>query len=381
MSCICVFSALYLPNMGGVERFTDSLAAELAAEGHSVIVVTNNTHGLSVSEVLDNGVEVIRLPCKNLINGRYPVPIKNSCYHGLMADLESRRVDGVLVNTRFYLHSLIGVRFAERKGLRAVVLDHGSAYLTLGSKLLDWVIERYEDGITAWLKRRDVDFYGISKKSVEWLSHFGICAKGVISNAIDVEAYRGQASGRQFRKELGAEDGLLVSFVGRLIPEKGIDALLEIMGSLQDRSVHLAVAGDGPLFDQVDTSPLPNVHALGRLNSSDTAALLMDSDLFCLPTRSEGFSTSLLEAAACGTASLVPDVGGAREIIPNDSFGFVSERVDVNRYAEIIRSVDDGKFDLKAMGIKCRLHVEKLLSWSDVAACVVDACNLSGTHR
>lgn len=381
MSCICIFSALYLPNMGGVERFTDSLAAELAAEGHSVIVVTSNTHGLSNREVLDNGVEVIRFPCKSLIDGRYPVPIKNACYRSLMADLESRYVDGVLVNTRFYLHSLIGVQFAKRMGLRAVVLDHGSAYLTLGSKPLDWVIERYEDGITAWLKRRDVDFYGISKKSVEWLGHFGIEAKGVISNAIDVEAYRGQASGRQFRKELGVEDGLLVSFVGRLIPEKGIDALLEIMGSLQDRSVHLAVAGDGPLFDQVDTSPLPNVHALGRLNSSDTAALLMDSDLFCLPTRSEGFSTSLLEAAACGTASLVPDVGGAREIIPNDSFGFVSERVDVNKYAEIIRSVDDGKFDLKAMGIKCRLHVEKLLSWSDVAACVVDACNLSGTHR
>ncbi len=428
MSCICIFSALYLPNMGGVERFTDSLAAELAAEGHSVIVVTNNTHGLSNREVLDNGVEVIRFPCKSLIDGRYPVPIKNACYRSLMADLESRYVDGVLVNTRFYLHSLIGVQFAERMGLRAVVLDHGSAYLTLGSKPLDWVIERYEDGITAWLKRRDVDFYGISKKSVEWLGHFGIEAKGVISNAIDVEAYRGQASGRQFkrrdvdfygiskksvewlghfgieakgvisnaidveayrgqasgrqfRKELGVEDGLLVSFVGRLIPEKGIDALLEIMGSLQDRSVHLAVAGDGPLFDQVDTSPLPNVHALGRLNSSDTAALLMDSDLFCLPTRSEGFSTSLLEAASCGTVSLVPDVGGAREIIPNDSFGFVSERVDVNKYAEIIRSVDDGKFDLKAMGIKCRLHVEKLLSWSDVAACVVDACNLSGTHR
>ena len=381
MSCICIFSALYLPNMGGVERFTDSLAAELAAEGHSVIVVTSNTHGLSNREVLDNGVEVIRLPCKSLIDGRYPVPIKNACYRSLMADLESRYVDGVLVNTRFYLHSLIGVQFAKRMGLRAVVLDHGSAYLTLGSKPLDWVIERYEDGITAWLKRRDVDFYGISKKSVEWLGHFGIEAKGVISNAIDVEAYRGQASGRQFRKELGVEDGLLVSFVGRLIPEKGIDALLEIMGSLQDRSVHLAVAGDGPLFDQVDTSPLPNVHALGRLNSSDTAALLMDSDLFCLPTRSEGFSTSLLEAAACGTASLVPDVGGAREIIPNDSFGFVSDRVDVNKYAEIIRSVDDGKFDLKAMGIKCRLHVEKLLSWSDVAACVVDACNLSGTHR
>lgn len=377
MSCICVFSALYLPSMGGVERFTDSLAAELAAEGHSVIVVTNNTHGLSDSEVLDNGVEVIRLPCKNLINGRYPVPIKNSCYHGLMADLESRRVDGVLVNTRFYLHSLIGVRFAESKGLKAVVLDHGSAYLTLGSKPLDWVIERYEDGITAWLRRRDVDFYGISKKSIEWLSHFGIRAKGVISNAIDAEAYRAQASGRQFRKELGIEDELLVSFVGRLISEKGIDALLEIMGRLQDRSIHFVVAGDGPLFDQVDTSPLPNVHAVGRLNSSDTAALLMDSDLFCLPTRSEGFSTSLLEAAACGTASLVPDVGGAREVAPDASFGFVTDGVDINEYSSILRRASEGEFDLSAMGLRCRARLEKLLSWTDVARCVVEACGLN----
>jgi len=377
VSCICVFSALYLPSMGGVERFTDSLAAELAAEGHSVIVVTNNTHGLSDSEVLDNGVEVIRLPCKNLINGRYPVPIKNSCYHGLMADLESRRVDGVLVNTRFYLHSLIGVRFAESKGLKAVVLDHGSAYLTLGSKPLDWAIERYEDGITAWLRRRDVDFYGISKKSIEWLSHFGIRAKGVISNAIDAEAYRAQASGRQFRKELGIEDELLVSFVGRLISEKGIDALLEIMGRLQDRSIHFVVAGDGPLFDQVDTSPLPNVHAVGRLNSSDTAALLMDSDLFCLPTRSEGFSTSLLEAAACGTASLVPDVGGAREVAPDASFGFVTDGVDINEYSSILRRASEGEFDLSAMGLRCRARLEKLLSWTDVARCVVEACGLN----
>ena len=377
MSCICVFSALYLPSMGGVERFTDSLAAELAAEGHSVIVVTNNTHGLSDSEVLDNGVEVIRLPCKNLINGRYPVPIKNSCYHGLMADLESRRVDGVLVNTRFYLHSLIGVRFAESKGLKAVVLDHGSAYLTLGSKPLDWAIERYEDGITAWLRRRDVDFYGISKKSIEWLSHFGIRAKGVISNAIDAEAYRAQASGRQFRKELGIEDELLVSFVGRLISEKGIDVLLEIMGRLQDRSIHFVVAGDGPLFDQVDTSPLPNVHAVGRLNSSDTAALLMDSDLFCLPTRSEGFSTSLLEAAACGTASLVPDVGGAREVAPDASFGFVTDGVDINEYSSILRRASEGEFDLSAMGLRCRARLEKLLSWTDVARCVVEACGLN----
>lgn len=374
MSCICVFSALYLPSMGGVERFTDSLAAELAAEGHSVIVVTNNTHGLSDSEVLDNGVEVIRLPCKNLINGRYPVPIKNPRYRGLMADLESRQVDGVLVNTRFYLHSLIGVRFAESKGLRAVVLDHGSAYLTLGSKPLDLAIERYEDGITAWLKRRDVDFYGISKKSVEWLSHFGIRAKGVISNAIDVEAYRAQASGRQFRKEFDIDQStLLVSFVGRLVVEKGVRPLLEAMRCLQGEDIRLVVAGEGPLRAEIEACGLSNVCLLGRLDGPDVAALLMDSDVLCLPTRSEGFATTLLEAAACGTPSLVPDVGGAKELIPSSEYGFVEDDLAPDAIASILRYCSRETVNLETMGRLSQLRVEKYYSWGYSARLVLDA--------
>lgn len=368
MSCICVFSALYLPSMGGVERFTDSLAAELVAEGHSVIVVTNNTHGLSNSEVLDNGVEVIRLPCKNLINGRYPVPIKNSCYHGLMADLESRRVDGVLVNTRFYLHSLIGVRYAESKGLKAVVLDHGSAYLTLGSKPLDWAIERYEDGITDWLKRRDVDFYGISKKSVEWLSHFGICAKGVISNAIDVEAYRAQSSRKRFRKELGiAQSALFVAFVGRLVLEKGVRQLLESMGELQSEDIHLVIAGEGPLSAEIEICGLPNVHMLGRLDGADVAALLMDSDILCLPTRSEGFSTTLLEASACGVPCIVPDVGGAQELISDRENGFILKEVTAHELSNVLLESYEKMTELRKMGALSLSAVEASFSWSRTA--------------
>ena len=368
MSCICLFSALYLPNMGGVERFTDSLAAELAAEGHSVIVVTNNSHGLSNREVLDNGVEVIRFPCKSLIDGRYPVPIKDACYRSLMADLESRHVDGVLVNTRFYLHSLIGVQFAKRMGLRAVVLDHGSAYLTLGSRPLDWVIERYEDGITAWLKRRAVDFYGISKKSVEWLGHFGIEAKGVISNAIDAEAYRAQSSGKRFRKELGiAQSALFVAFVGRLVLEKGVRQLLEAMGELQSEDIHLVIAGEGPLSAEIEICGLPNVHMLGRLDGADVAALLMDSDILCLPTRSEGFSTTLLEASACGVPCIVPDVGGAQELISDRENGFILKEVTAHELSDVLLESYEKMTELRKMGALSLSAVEASFSWSRTA--------------
>lgn len=374
MSTICIFSALFLPNMGGVERFTDSLAAELAAEGHSVIVVTNNTHGLSNREVLDAGVEVIRFPCKNLIGGRYPVPIKNGCYRELMADLESRRVDGVLVNTRFYLHSLIGVRFAESKGLRAVVLDHGSAYLTLGSRPLDWVIERYEDGITALLKRHDIDFYGISKKSVEWLSNFGIEAKGVINNAIDAETYREQASGRQFRKELGiCEPALFVVFVGRLVAEKGVRLLLEAMKDLCGASIHLAVAGEGPLSTEIEECGLPNVHYLGRLDTPDVASLFMNADVLCLPTRSEGFATTLLEASACGIPCIVPDVGGAKELISDGQNGYILEQVTARDLSNMLLIIFGDKDKILKMGELSMGLVRDSFCWSRTAQLVLRA--------
>lgn len=359
--------------MGGVERFTDSIASELARQGHNVIVVTNDTHGLGVHEIQPSGVEVFRLPCWNVLGGRYPVPIHNDAYRAVMDELNARKLDGVLVNTRFYLHSLLGVRVAKRHGLRAVVLDHGSAYLTLGSSVLDWVIARYEDAITGYLRRQPVDFYGISQKSVEWLSHFGIKAKGVISNSIDAAEYRAQASQRSFRRELGIGDDLMLSFTGRFIPEKGISVLIDMMRQLEGERVHLVMAGDGPLCGMIENARLDAVHIVGRLDAHDVAALLLESDLFCLPTRSEGFSTSLLEAAACGTPSLVTDVGGARELMPDDSYGFIVPRADADLFADVVSSVVHGTQGLMELGARCQERVGGQLSWRRSVNAVLDA--------
>ncbi|WP_182279391.1 glycosyltransferase family 4 protein [Collinsella intestinalis] len=374
MSTICIFSALFPPSMGGVERFTDCLSAELAHEGHSVVVVTNNTHGLDSKEMLHSGVQVVRLPCVNLVDGRYPVPVRNALFYELMNYLNDIEFDGVLVNARFYLHSLLGVQFARRQGLRAVVLDHGSAYLTLGSRVLDRMIKFYEDCITSYLRRLSVDFYGISAKSAEWLKHFGIVPKGVIGNAIDAASFRGQASNRSYRDELGiADDALLLSFTGRLVPEKGIDVLLETMGLLHEYPVELVVAGDGPLLSSIEDAHLSNVHAVGRLEQPDIAALLLESDLFCLPTRSEGFCTSLLESAACGTPFLVTDVGGAKEIAPNEDYGFITDSANASEFASIVNSIIDSQVDLQHMGGLCASRVESTCSWSAVASILLAA--------
>jgi glycosyltransferase involved in cell wall biosynthesis len=45
---------------------------------------------------------------------------------------------------------------------------------------------------------------------------------------------------------------------------------------------------------------------------------MAESDLFCLPTRSEGFCTSVLEAASWGLPCVISDVGGVREVYGTD---------------------------------------------------------------
>ena len=352
------------------------LASELVRQGHKVVVVTNDTHHVGVHEISSSGFEVFRLPCWNVLGGRYPIPIHNADCRFVMRELDARQFDGVLVNTRFYLHSLLGVRIAKRHGLRAVVLDHGSAYLTLGSPVLDWVIARYEDLVTGYLLRQPVDFYGISHKSVEWLAHFGIKARGVISNSIDAAAYRAQASDRSFRSELNIGDELMLAFTGRFIPEKGIAVLIDMMQQLQGWRVHLVMAGDGPLRGMVEDASIDAIHMVGRLDTPDIAALLLESDLFCLPTRSEGFSTSLLEAAACGTPSLVTDVGGARELMPDESYGFVIPTADADSSASIICCILREKFDLSSMGNRCRNRVEEYCSWDATARQLIKAMRL-----
>lgn len=370
---IAIFSANYLPYLGGVEKFTEGLSNALADMGHSVTVITNNTFNLENRESLRDGVDLVRLPCFPLIRGRLPFPKPSIEFSALWNEISHTQFDGILINTRFYAHTLLGLFLAEKNGLTPVVLDHGSAHLTFGNPILDVFVRLYEHGITSFVKCFRPAFYGISDKSVEWLDHFNIKAEGVIPNSIDAIRFRASASQRSFRDELNIGTDLMLVFTGRFVPEKGITTILSMMSALKGSAVQLVMAGDGPLLDEIRDANLPNIHVVGKLASEDVAALLKESDMLCLPSRSEGFSTSLLEASACGAVSLVTDVGGARELIPDSSYGFILPSSNPEQFIRIVKAASQGDYDLKNMGENARTLVESKFSWNAVAHLVLGA--------
>ena len=367
---IAIFSAQYPPHMGGIENFTQNLARALGNRGHAVTVVTNDTNSIGAGWACEDGFDVLRLPCVPLVDGRLPLPKPSAVRRELLKELSAREFDGVLVNARFYPHSLLGMKIARARGLAPLVLDHGSAYLSFSNPLLDPCVRIYEHVMTALGKRYKPRYFGISHKSVEWLRTFGIEAEGVISNSIDAAEFRECASRRDFRAELELdEDDFLVAFVGRLIPEKGISSIIEASRNCEliSRRAVFALAGDGPLADEVKAAEGPNLRWVGRLGKNDVSALLQQSDALCLPSRSEGFSTTLLEAGACGCPAVVTDIGGARELIPDEHYGTIIQSREAAAVISALAFVADNRSVLLEQSQNCRRQVDGKFSWDKSA--------------
>lgn len=372
----CIFSANYLPNIGGVEKYTQNLAFALEGLDKTVIIVTNNCFDLLSHENISPNISIYRLPCYPLFNGRFPLPKKNTEYKELLKQLNKEKIDYVSINTRFYPHTFTGVKLAESKDIKPIVVDHGSAYLTFGNSFIDIFVRAWEHFVTALLKRHDIDFYVVSKAGLRWLTNFKITGKGVLNNSIDAKFFHAQSSQRDFRNELGlAESDFIVSFIGRFIPEKGIIPLTEAAKQLQSHTdIHFLFAGDGVLKKTIEEYQLSNVHLLGKIDSNDVAALLETSDCFCLPTRSEGFSTSLLEAAACETTSIITHVGGVDELIPTDEYGVIIGDTSPEIISKAILELYDNPELNKKMAKKIYERVVNDFSWEKTAERTIAAC-------
>lgn len=376
---IAIFSAQYLPHMGGVENFTKGLSSALELKGVHAIVVTSAFGDAPEHEVEPDGVEVFRLPSAQLLGGRLPVVKDGARTRELLDKVRALAPDGVFVNTRLYGLSLMGVRFARELGITPVVLDHGSSYIGFGVPGLDSLVHAYERAITKKIRSCSPRFYGVSEKSAKWLGTFGITPSGVIHNAIDAEGFRKQASDRDFRGELGiGEDVLLVCFVGRIVSGKGVEVVTELARRFETRGrqIRFAIAGDGPDYEALRGDAPRYACVLGRLDRPDVAALFGQSDLHFLPSKSEGLPTSLLEASAAGTPSLVFDVGGAREVIPSDSYGIVLDDESTPVCEQVLDWYLDNRDVLKVQGANVRKRVEDEFSWDVTASRAIEACGL-----
>jgi len=125
-------------------------------------------------------------------------------------------------------------------------------------------------------------------------------------------------------------DGKLLASVGALIPVKGQAHAIRGL-TLLSEDVRLALAGTGPDLPKLAALALKQgvsrrVHFLGAVPHGDLPMLLAAADAMVLPSAREGLANAWIEALACGTPIVIPDVGGAREVVTAPAAGLIVPR-------------------------------------------------------
>jgi glycosyltransferase involved in cell wall biosynthesis len=171
----------------------------------------------------------------------------------------------------------------------------------------------------------------------------------------------------QVRRDLlGDQYNRLVTFVGRLVPYKGLHVLLDSIRGRGRPDTLYVIGGRGPeeplLRRTIADHGLTNVRLVGFVPDQDLMNLFGASDLVVSPSISALESTpiTLLYASAAGTAVLGTEVGGTEETIPNDGVaGLVVPAENPVALGEAMTRLLDG----------ARAHVVRPPRyWSDVAA-------------
>ncbi|HST19799.1 MAG TPA: N-acetyl-alpha-D-glucosaminyl L-malate synthase BshA [Blastocatellia bacterium] len=178
------------------------------------------------------------------------------------------------------------------------------------------------------------------------------CEIEVIYNFIDSDYYR-RTQNESLRRTLAPDDEKIILHISTFRPVKRITDCIEVLARIRalenSFGVKLIMCGDGP--ERQDAEMLAArlgvenfVQFVGKQPQSQIRDYLSVADLFLLPSQTESFGLSALEAMACEVPVIATRVGGVPEVIEEDGCGYLFDIGDVDRMAEAALQVlsDDG---------------------------------------
>lgn len=183
------------------------------------------------------------------------------------------------------------------------------------------------------------------------------------------------ADAASIRGRLGLPDGYVLA-IATLEPRKGLDVLIDAMTRPATREAHLVVVGPSG-WGEVDLPAVAaaaglapeRLHAVGRLDDRDLAAVLAGATVLAAPSRAEGFGLPVLEAMAAGIPVVVSDAPALVELV--GPAGLVSRREDPVSLARAIGDVLDDPSAAAELAARGRARAAGS-TWAAAAAQVWD---------
>lgn len=360
----------YPPLGGGAANATMFIARALAELGHEPTVLTSAYDGLPRYSV-DGGVRLYRAKVLRRAPDRSD-PLEMGSF--LCAALrrapqiaKERRIEGAI--TFFTLPcGPVGWYLNRKQALPYIVSLRGGDVPGLVPAL------RRVHALLAPMRRkvlRRADAVVANSASLARLSeNADPIPVRVIPNGVDTLLFRPATP-----DERGADDVFRILFVGRLVPQKDVAALLLAVAQSRrgaSKRIALDIVGDGPdraglekVARELDLTQCATWH--GWLGKQEIAALYRRADCFVNPSRYEGMPNTVLEAMASGLPVVASNVGGNNELVTAGSSGFLFDLSEPDALGTQLAVLVNDQALAKAMGARGRQFVLARHSWKSVA--------------
>lgn len=299
----------YVPQMapyGGIERHVCRLAAAAAAHGHTVrFLTTSNSLGQELRQLLDHPlIELLELPRPRGSAG----PLRKAVWL-LNQVRRARRVrwDAIYTNGQSGFARLVW--FAARPGTRVAHHHHNAgdaAERATWSPAFLHVLRRAPLLIGCSRATSRAMNQAAGRTDASFMPYLAACP-------VDAALITNRPQGRPLR----------FGFCGRLIPEKGIEAIFALAADPGLADVEWHIYGEGEAFpaDRFAGRPRLVYHGSYRTAREHANALLGLDAAVLFSTHNEGMPLGLIEAMSAGLPWIATDRGGTRElaISPPDS--------------------------------------------------------------
>lgn len=334
----------FLPYFGGIEYYIYYVSRELVKRGHSVSVYTSRTTpNLPEREYMD-GVLVRRFtPVRYLLG--YPLVPK------LFEELLKSDADLIHCHISGPMMAELAATASKLKGLPLVVTVHQCAlpaedmlterrsFAHILTALYKWLLLAYDLAIAKKVILVSPSAINLVSSLVKHHDKLVVIPCGVDTKLFRPKRLRGRLSKGPFR----------VLYVGRFMPFKGLDTLIEAFYMLRRRwaDVRLLLVGKGPTRELAEKKVeelriMDQVEFLGQIPSRDDLVdIYNSSDVFVLPSRSpaEGFGIVLLEAMACGLPVVATRVGGIPYVLGDGAYGKLVKPRDPHEMASALDQI------------------------------------------
>ena len=349
--------------VGGLARHVDDLSRALAAQGEEVHVITCHVPGAKSSEIVD-GVHVYRV---------YPVHLDSHNFLDWVERLNLAMIDCAHNLIRTYHFDLIHAH-DWLVAQAAIVLKH-TYHLPLVSTVhatefgrncgIHNDIQRHINQIEWSLTYESWKVICCSKYMAREIAQvFQLPADKIriIPNGVEVKNILPRVVDPGFRSRYASSDEKIVYFVGRLVPEKGVQVLIEAIPRILEEypDAKFIISGKGPyqehlqrLADNLGVGH--KVYLTGFADDDTRNMLFAGSDVAVFPSLYEPFGIVALEAMATRVPVIASETGGLAEVIihgvdglkvyPNDIESLAAGIIRLLRDRELAQRISQAAWD------------------------------------